>query len=94
LWILAWWVVGSNALNGRADRGWLALWALLLLTLVPLRVALTWLQGRIAIGAGARLKQRLFFGALRLEPDSLRHQLAPASCWDGCSSPRLWSRWH
>ena len=62
LWILAWWVVGSNVLNGRRDPSWLVLWALLLLTLVPLRVLITWLQGLLAFGAGARLKQRLFFG--------------------------------
>jgi ATP-binding cassette subfamily B protein len=74
LWIVAWWVVGANVLRGRADNGWIALWALLLFTLVPLRVLITWLQGLIAFGAGARLKQRLFFGALRLEPDSIRHQ--------------------
>jgi ATP-binding cassette subfamily B protein len=74
LWILAWWLVGANVLSGRRDTGWLALWGLLLLTLVPLRVFITWLQGQVAIGAGARLKQRLFFGALRLEPDSIRHQ--------------------
>lgn len=74
LWILAWWVVGRNVLNSRVDLGWLPLWALLLFTLVPLRVSITWLQGLVAIGAGARLKQRLFFGALRLEPDSIRHQ--------------------
>lgn len=74
LWIVAWWVVGANVLRGRTDNGWIALWALLLFTLVPLRVLITWLQGLIAFGAGARLKQRLFFGALRLEPDSIRHQ--------------------
>jgi ATP-binding cassette subfamily B protein len=74
LWILAWFVVGSNVLRGRADRSWLLPWALLLLTLVPLRVLITRLQGWVAIGAGALLKQRLFFGSLRLEPDSLRHQ--------------------
>jgi ATP-binding cassette, subfamily B, bacterial len=74
LWIAAWWVVGANVLRGRTDNGWIALWALLLFTLVPLRVLITWLQGLIAFGAGARLKQRLFFGALRLEPDSIRHQ--------------------
>ena len=74
LWILAWWVIGANVLNARADQSWLWLWALLLLTLVPLRVLITWLQGRIAISTGARLKQRLFLGALRLEPDSIRHQ--------------------
>jgi ATP-binding cassette subfamily B protein len=74
VWILAWFVVGSNALRGGADRGWLLPWSLLLLTLVPLRVLITRLQGWAAIGAGTLLKQRLFFGSLRLEPDSLRHQ--------------------
>ncbi len=74
LWILAWWVIGRNVFNPRADRSWFWLWALLLLMLVPLRVLITWLQGQIAIGAGARIKQRLFFGSLRLRPDSIRHQ--------------------
>jgi ATP-binding cassette subfamily B protein len=74
LWILAWWVIGANVLKPSTDQSWLWLWALLLLTLVPLRVVITWLQGRIAISTGARLKQRLFFGALSLEPDSIRHQ--------------------
>ena len=74
LWIAAWWVVGSNVLGGGTVRNWMVLWALLLLALVPIRVLITWLQGLIAIGAGARLKQRLFFGALRLDPDSIRHQ--------------------
>ena len=45
-----------------------------MLTLVPLRVLITRLQGWVAISAGALLKQRLFFGSLRLDPDSLRHQ--------------------
>jgi ATP-binding cassette, subfamily B, bacterial len=35
LWILAWYIVGSNVLRGGADRAWLLPWALLLLTLVP-----------------------------------------------------------
>ncbi len=74
VWILAWWVVGANVLNGRGDPSWIFLWALLLLTLVPLRVLITWMQGLLAFGVGARLKQRLLFGALRLEPDSIRHQ--------------------
>jgi ATP-binding cassette, subfamily B, bacterial len=74
LWIVAWYLVGTHALNSSTDRGWLIPWALLLLTLVPLRVLITRLQGWVAIGAGALLKQRLFVGALRLDPDSLRHQ--------------------
>jgi ATP-binding cassette, subfamily B, bacterial len=74
LWILAWYVAGSHILRGSADRAWLIPWALLLLTLVPLRVLITRLQGWVAIGAGALLKQRLLAGALRVDPDSLRHQ--------------------
>jgi len=74
LWIVAWYLVGSHALGASTDRTWLIPWALLLLTLVPLRVLITRLQGWVAIGAGALLKQRLFVGALRLDPDSLRHQ--------------------
>lgn len=74
LWVLAWYIVGSNALHAGTERWWIIPWALLLLTLVPLRVMITRLQGWIAIGAGVLLKQRLFVGALKLDPDSLRHQ--------------------
>jgi len=74
LWIVAWWLVGRAALDGRLDRGWMVAWALLLLTLVPLRLVATWLQGVIAIGAGGLLKLRLLAGALRFEPEELRHQ--------------------
>lgn len=74
LWIVAWWLVGAAALGGRLDRGWMLAWVLLLLTLVPLRLVSTWLQGVIAIGVGGLLKLRLLAGALRLDPEELRHQ--------------------
>jgi ATP-binding cassette, subfamily B, bacterial len=74
LWIVAWWVVGAGALGGRLDRGWMLAWVLLLLTLVPLRLISTWTQGVIAIGAGGLLKLRLLAGALRLDPEEIRHQ--------------------
>lgn len=74
LWLIAWWLIGAAALSGNFERAWLTAWALLLLTLVPLRVTITWLQGVVAIGGGAMLKQRLFYGALHLDPDSIRHQ--------------------
>lgn len=74
LWLLAWWVMGRGALEGRFDYGWLAAWALLLLTLIPLRLFTTWTQGRLAIKAGGLLKQRLLYGALRLEPDETRKE--------------------
>jgi ATP-binding cassette, subfamily B, bacterial len=74
LWLLSWWLVGQGALQGRLDSGWLLAWALLLLTLVPLRLLVTWSQGRLAIGVGGLLKRRLLAGALRLDPEEVRHQ--------------------
>lgn len=72
LFIASWWVLGAAALQGRMDRGWLLAWILLLLTIIPLRMLATWLQGGVAIRAGAVLKQRLLAGALRLDPDEIR----------------------
>ncbi len=74
LWLLSWWVIGQGALQGRLDYGWLLGWALLLLTMVPLRMLEKWSQGLFAIGAGGLLKRRLLAGALRLEPEEIRHQ--------------------
>lgn len=74
LWLLSWWMVGQGALQGRLDRGWLLAWALLLLTLIPFRLFVTWLQGLLAIGMGGLLKRRLLYGALRLEPEEIRYQ--------------------
>ncbi len=74
LWIGSWWLVGKGALEGRFDPGWLLAWALLLLTMVPLRAATGWLQGVAALTGGGLLKERLLVGALRLEPDEVRKE--------------------
>lgn len=74
LWLAGWAILGQAALGGQVEGGWLVAWALLLLTMVPLRLLATQAQGWLAIRAGALLKQRLLFGALRLEPDEVRHQ--------------------
>jgi ATP-binding cassette subfamily B protein len=70
----AWWLLGRAALEGHLDRGWLLAWALALSTVVPLQIAALWIQGRLAIVAGALLKQRLLAGALCLEPEEIRHE--------------------
>ena len=70
----AWWLLGRAALLGRLDEAWLGAWALALFTLVPLQLAALWLQGKLAIGAGALLKQRLLTGAMRLEPEEIRRE--------------------
>ena len=72
--IAAWIAIGQGALSGRIDFGWLAAWACLLATMIPLRALTTWSQGMLAIGAGGLLKQRLLAGALTLDPDVMRKE--------------------
>ncbi len=94
LWIAAWYVAGTNVLNGRTGRGWLVLWTLLLLALVPLRVLITWLQGRIAIGAGARLKRRLFFGRSAAGTGQFSSSGRGPITRARAGMPKQWNRWH
>jgi ATP-binding cassette subfamily B protein len=74
LWILSWWVLGRAAIDGRLDRAVLLAWALLLITIIPFELLVTWLQGRLSIDGGALLKRRLMLGAVRLEPEEIRHE--------------------
>ncbi|MEM8932515.1 MAG: ABC transporter ATP-binding protein, partial [Acidobacteriota bacterium] len=74
LWIVAWWLLGRAALGGTLAPGWMAAWCLLLMTLVPLRMATAWWIGDLGIRVGTRLKQRLLHGALASEHDTVRHE--------------------
>ena len=78
LLLVAWFVLGRDALAGRVDPGWLMAWALLLFTMVPFRMLSTWWQGSVAIGAGGLLRQRLLAGALKLHAEEVRHEGAGA----------------
>ena len=73
-WILAWWLLGRSALRGHLDPAWLGAWTLALFSLIGLQLAALWLQGTLAIGVGALLKQRLLAGAFRLEPEETRKE--------------------
>jgi ATP-binding cassette subfamily B protein len=72
--ILSWWVFGRSVFSGQLDQGWLLAWSLLLLTAVPFRMLAAWLQGSFAVDAGSLLKKRLLYGALRLEPEEIKHE--------------------
>ncbi|UJR83152.1 ABC transporter ATP-binding protein [Sandaracinus amylolyticus] len=72
--VLAWVALGSGVLGGRVDPGWLAAAALLALSRVPLRALAATAQGRFAIRAARVLKQRLLWGALRIDRDAIRRE--------------------
>ncbi len=74
LYVLSWWVIGKSAVDGRFDTGLLLAWMLLLLTIIPFQMLALWNQGRMSIGFGALLKQRLLMGALKLDADEVTRQ--------------------
>ncbi len=74
MWVVAWWLLGRAALQGRLDAAWLGAWTIALCTVVPLQLATLWLQGRLAIVVGALLKQRLLAGAFGLEAEHVRRE--------------------
>jgi ATP-binding cassette subfamily B protein len=71
-WLASWWMLGRGALAGHLDTGWIAAWAVLLLTSQFIRVAMLRAEGRLAVLAGALLKQRLLLGTLRIPTDVVR----------------------
>lgn len=74
IYIISWAVLGWAVFKERIEPGWLMAWALLLLTVVPLRMVEARWQSLLSIDIGTLLKQRLLYGALRLEPEEIKHQ--------------------
>ena len=74
LWLVSWWMIGTAALSGRVDWGWLLAWVLAIATIVPLRAFANWSQSVAGIGLGGLLKQRLLAGALELSPEHIRRK--------------------
>ncbi len=70
--ILSWSAIGSTALTGRIDAGWLVAWALLIATSLAARIAATSAAGPLAIDTACALRLRLFAGSLRLPAEIAR----------------------
>ncbi|RLE24962.1 MAG: ABC transporter ATP-binding protein [Acidobacteria bacterium] len=72
LFLFSWWLIGRGALTGNLDPTWMSGWALLLVTLVPLRMLVVYVQGRVVIGTSALLKRRLLAGVMNLDLEGLK----------------------
>jgi len=72
--LASWALIGAGALSGRLDPGWLAAWALCIITMIPLRSAARWLEGVVAVGVGGLLRERLLAGALGIDADFIRRK--------------------
>ncbi len=74
VFVASWAVLGRAALSGQVEGGALVTWASLLALSVALRLVASWQEGALGISAGRVLRQRVLIGALRLDPDEIRHQ--------------------
>lgn len=74
MWVASWWAIGRAVLGGSVSTGWLIAWGILLASSQALRVAVVWFVGRLGIDLSAWLSQRLLAGALRTDPDLLKHE--------------------
>jgi ATP-binding cassette subfamily B protein len=74
LLLVTWFIIGRSVLIGNFDPAWLWAWALLLFTGIPLQLLTTHAQGQLATGLSGVFKARLLYGALKLQPDEIRHQ--------------------
>lgn len=72
--IASWAALGRAVFDDRVDGGALAAWALLLIGSVVLRLVAGALEGAIGIASGRALRERALAGALRFDPDDIRHQ--------------------
>ncbi len=70
--IAGWSIIGSAALDGRLDFGWLSAWLLVLTTMVAVRLGAGWIESHLALDFGRLLKARLLNGALRQDIDQAR----------------------
>ncbi len=74
LFVCSWWLLGRAVLDGTVNRGWLLGWLLLLGSLVPLRLAVTWTQGVLTVSIGAWLRRRLLRGAFSIDRQEIRRK--------------------
>lgn len=73
LGMIGWGLVGQNAFEGHMDRAWIWTWILFGVSAIPFSLLTTWASGRLAVSVGALLKTRLLAGAMKLEPEEIRH---------------------
>lgn len=70
--LLGWIQVGQGALDGKLEPGWVAGWALILMSGLALERLSSWQQARLSIRGGAWMKAALLRGTLAADPEQFR----------------------
>ncbi|HVS04072.1 MAG TPA: ATP-binding cassette domain-containing protein [Thermoanaerobaculia bacterium] len=74
LWLSGWWVLWQAVRHGAPGAAWMAALVLAIFTVIPFRLLEPWYGGLFGVRLGWLLKRRLLAGALRLDPDEIRHR--------------------
>ncbi len=74
LLVTTWWILGRTVLSQHFESAWIAAVGLTLLSLVSFQLLETAARNWFSIGLEGVFKQRLLFGALKLDPDDVRGQ--------------------
>lgn len=74
LWLLSWFLLGRAIFQGLFTPFWFATWALVRLSIIPLRALNGWFQGHFSIGLGGILKRRLLGGAFNIDSDLIKRE--------------------
>lgn len=72
--LIAWYQVGQSAIGKSIEEINLHIWALLLLTLIPIQLASVYIRNRLSLTFGMLVRNRLLHGVLKLKPEQIRHQ--------------------
>jgi ATP-binding cassette subfamily B protein len=72
--LAGWALLGRAVLAGRLDGRWLLAFLALQALVIPFQLVTTWQGGGLAADVGALVKRRLLVGALRLDPEQVRHR--------------------
>ncbi len=74
LMLASWVAIGSAVFAGHLVWNQLVLWALLLLTMMPIQLGNAWIGSMLSLRLGAGFKERMLRGILQLHADSARAQ--------------------
>lgn len=73
LYLLSWWFIGRSLLSGQTNASLLWIWILLLISMIPFQLLISWQQNKFSQSLSVIFKQKLLYGALKINPDDIRH---------------------
>lgn len=72
--LASWWAVGAASLQGSFDQRQLVVWVILMLSQIPLQLALQFQRGQMGVSLGVLFMRKFLYGTLHLDLDQIRRE--------------------